>query len=317
MSPVAVIDTFSEFVDRFLLHMANQRRVAPNTVAAYQNDLRQFATYLDELGPQREQISSELPDLTALDGAVLAGFVLRLRDKGYAQATLARKIAAIKSFFRYAIEAGLIVENPAASLDSPRVQRAIPKPASLEDVQALLDSGCVGETPDSLRNRAMLTLLYYSGMRVSEVVALEVTDLDLDAGVVHCPGGRGRPRSIPLPEIARTALQLYLENGRPYLARDVAQEQRALFLNHRGTRLTRQGFWLIMKGRARVAGIQSAITPHTLRHSFAYERLGDGTELRELQELLGHMNISTTQIYKAEPKAATSSRSDSSGSSPA
>ncbi|MEA2642786.1 MAG: integrase/recombinase XerD [Chloroflexota bacterium] len=280
----------SECIDAFLDHMANQRRVAPNTIAAYHNDLRQFV----------EHLVAEADDLTrlaSLDSAALTGYVLCLRDKGYAQATVARKIAAVKSFFHYAVESGLVRENPAAALDSPRVRRAQPRPASAADVQALLDAGCSGAGPDSLRNRAMLTLLYHSGMRVSEVVALDVHDLDLSAGTVLCRGRGDRARSIPLPVEARDALDLYLDEGRPLLGRDLSEEEHALFLNHRGTRLTRQGFWLIMKDRAREAGIEASITPHTLRHSFAYQHLDSGTALRELKELLGHMNISTTQIY--------------------
>jgi integrase/recombinase XerD len=156
--------------------------------------------------------------------------------------------------------------------------------------------------PDDLRNRAMLTLLYHSGMRVSEVVALDIADADLQRTLVRCRGRGGRVRTIPLADPARLALEMYLKDGRPFLARNEDTDAGPLFLNHRGTRLTRQGFWLIMKDRAREAGIETAITPHTLRHSFALHHLGNGTALRDLKELLGHVNISTTQIYTlAEP----------------
>jgi|SRR5579871_2007738 len=307
MSVSSLNATFAECIEIFLHHMANHRRVAPNTIAAYHNDLRQFAEYLEEWCAEHPGLSLESLQISELDAGSLSGFVLRMREKGYAQATVARKIAAVKSLFHYATEEGLVRENPAALLDSPRVRRAMPRSASPADVQALLEFGCAGEGSDNQRNRAMLTLLYHSGMRVGEVVALDTSDLDLAAGVVYCRGRSGRARTIPLPAVAHEALSEYLEEGRPLLVRGGASEDPALFLNHRGTRLTRQGFWLIMRDRAREAGIQAPITPHTLRHSFAYQHLDNGTALRELKELLGHMNISTTQMYTLaeEPVAAS------------
>jgi integrase/recombinase XerD len=297
---VSLAAGLNDSIDQFLHYMANQRRVAPNTVAAYHNDLRQFADYVEGAGPYagvESHVSSE-----PVDSGAVAGFVLFLRDKGYAQATVARKIAAVKSFFHYASESGLVAENPAAALDSPRVHRTVPRAVSPSDVQALLEAGCAGDMPDDLRNRAMLTLLYHSGMRVSEVVALDIADADLQRTLVRCRGRGGRIRTIPLADPARLALEIYLKDGRPFLARSDDTDSGPLFLNHRGTRLTRQGFWLIMKDRAREAGIEAAITPHTLRHSFALHHLGNGTALRDLKELLGHVNISTTQIYTlAEP----------------
>ena len=289
-----VAHDLTETIDDFLRHLANQRRAAPNTVSAYHNDLTQFREYLVSSEPAGGNGHAGLEDV---DPGTVAGFVLYLRTRGYSQATIARKVAAVKSFFRYAAEAGLIGRNPALDLDSPQVQRATPQAAQPSDVAALLDAAGARETPDDLRNRAMITLLYHSGMRVGEVVALDIDDLNLEGGVVRCRGRGGRIRSIPLASQACDALHGYLGDGRPYLARGEGEESRALFLNHRGTRLTRQGFWLIMKDRARQAGIESPITPHSLRHSFALHHLGSGTALRALKDLLGHVNISTTQIY--------------------
>ena len=291
-----VAHDLSETVDDFLRHMANQRRAAPNTVSAYHNDLIQFRDYLvssEPAGSNRRTVVG----LEEVDAGTVAGFVLYLRTRGYSQATVARKVAAVKSFFRYAAEAGLVGTNPAQALDSPQVQRAAPHAAQPADVEALLDAVGSRETPDDLRNRAMITLLYHSGMRVGEVVALDVGDIDLEHGAVRCRGRSGRVRSIPIAPQACDPLRAYLADGRPYLARGESEESDALFLNHRGTRLTRQGFWLIMKDRARQAGIGSQITPHSLRHSFALHHLGSGTALRALKDLLGHVNISTTQIY--------------------
>ncbi|MBM2810557.1 MAG: phage integrase family protein [Chloroflexi bacterium] len=301
----------TEDIDKFLHHMANQRRVAANTVSAYHNDLRQFEEYLvSEHSNGSFQSVAEPVTIDGLDSGAVAGFVLHLREKGYAQATVARKVAAVKSFFGYASDVGLVLSNPTLSLDSPRVRRAIPQAVSESDVRALLASASEMESPDDRRNRAMLTLLYHTGMRVSELVALDLKDVDTLDRIVLCRGRGGRVRSIPMGEPAVSAIQSYLGEGRPFLARGVADNADALFLNHRGTRLTRQGFWLIMKDCARQAGITAAITPHTLRHSFALHRLGTGTTLRDLKELLGHVNISTTQIYALADRGANAARTN-------
>ena len=286
-------DWLADQIAAFLDHITFERGVAPNTVSAYQNDLRQFREYLGGSAGLAAQVS----DTFGLDSGTVAGFVISLRDKGYAQASIARKVAAVKSFFHYASENGLLPSNPAAALDSPRVPRSIPQAVDPDEIGALLDKGCDGTGPDDLRDRAMLTLLYHSGMRVSELVAIDVDDVDLEAHAICCRGRHDRIRQIPLTDTASRVISDYCQNGRIYLSRLDESKNRALFLNHRGTRLTRQGFWLIMKERARRAGVLSPMTPHALRHAFALKHLGMGTPLRDLKELLGHVNISTTQIY--------------------
>ncbi len=289
-------DGLSETIAAFLAYMAGQRRVATNTVTAYRNDLNQFVAYLRSWNGEKNGSDDGL-GVQFLDSSAVAGFVVYLRDKGYAQATVARKLAAVKSFFHYTADMGLVPRNPASGLDSPRVRRIAPQAVDPADVRALLEEGCAGDTPGDLRDRAMLTLLYHTGMRVSELVTLDVADVDEEQRAVHCRGRGGRGRTIPLAEAALTVVRQYLEEGRPALVRSDESVERPLFLNHRGMRLTRQGFWLIMRERARQAQIDAPITPHALRHSFALHQLGNGTPLRDLKELLGHVNISTTQVY--------------------
>jgi integrase/recombinase XerD len=215
----------------------------------------------------------------------------------YAASTVARKTAALKSFCHYLTDQGVLREDPSQSLASPRVDRYVPRAISEQEVSRLLDQprqAAKTRRPDALRDLAMIETLYSSGMRVSELVALDVDDVDFLSNQVACPGKGGRGRHVPLRAQAMEAIDDYLKNGRPDLA---DPDERALFVNHRGSRLTRQGFWLILKAYAEEAKIEN-ITPHTLRHSFATHALRDGAELRDVQQLLGHVSISTTQVYK-------------------
>ena len=293
-----------DHITRFLLFLNEDRKLAANTVAAYQNDLRQLQEYLRSRDssnghttnghPTTDIVSSEMLD--AVTRADISDFVLGLRERGYAPATVARKIAAIKSLFHYLAQNGLIREDPTAHLDSPKVGKPLPRAISVDDVQRLLSYNRDRTAPEALRDRAMLELLYATGMRVTELVSLDIEDLDLGASRVRCVGRGRRVRVLPVRSPACDAVQHYVERGRNALLR-APSAHGPLFLNHRGQRLTRQGFWLIIKARARDASIAASITPHTLRHSFAAHRLNEGEDLRSLQEKLGHASISTTQIY--------------------
>jgi len=204
-------------------------------------------------------------------------------------------VAAVKSFFKFLEDIGQISTNPAKELETPRAEKHLPATISAEDVDRLLAAPS-DDTPAGLRDRAMLELLYATGLRVSELVSLNVNDVDLDEGTVRCMGKGKKERVLPLYEKARYALYRYLEHGRPQLlGKDNRQD--ALFLNRRGTRLTRQGLWLIIKRYVEQIGITQNVTPHTLRHSFATHMLRGGADLREVQQMLGHANITTTQIY--------------------
>jgi integrase/recombinase XerD len=260
-----------------------------NTLAAYRNDLNQACAFL-----QRQQVQN-WQDVTREQ---IAAYMLEMREqKAYRPATVARRLAALKALFRYLYATGLRADDPLEQLDAPRVQKDPPQtltPEQMADLFAQIDTTQAA----GKRDLAMFHLLYSTGMRVSELVSLELTDVDLERSQVVCPGQRGRSRrerTLPLSPTAQAALKLYLDDVRPSL---VARhpEQVALFLNHHGVHLTRQGFWLIIKGYARQAGITD-LTPHKLRHSFAVLMLREGMELRSVQELLGHVHISTTQIY--------------------
>lgn len=278
-------------LDCFLSFLADERRLSANTLSAYRNDLRQFDAHLIAGSP-----AADGEALRAATREQVVDFFIGLREKGYSPATIARKMAAIKAIYQFLLRQGLISDNPAAALGSPEVKKPLPRAISVEDVDRLLRQVGKRLTPEGLRDGAMLQLLCTTGMRVTELVSLNLDDVNFEGQCLVCTGRQSRRRELPLDDRAVAALDTYLREGRPKLARQ-GESGSALFLNHRGSRLTRQGFWLIMKALARQSGVVAEVTPHTLRHSFAAHRLEDGLELSRLRELLGHANISTTQIY--------------------
>ncbi|MCA9916490.1 MAG: tyrosine-type recombinase/integrase, partial [Anaerolineales bacterium] len=206
-----------------------------------------------------------------------------------------RKVAAVKSFFNYLHSNQLIDENPTTDIDSPKVKKRLPKTLSSEEVERLLQAPSHKKSPKNLRDMALLNMLYSTGMRVTEVVSLQLEDVDIENNVLYCPGKEDHVRELPFDQYTKDILENYIEEGRPFLVKD--KDETAMFLNHRGQQLTRQGLWLIIKAYAKEAELSVAVTPHTLRHSFAAHKLNSGSDLQEVQKLLGHANISTTQIY--------------------
>ncbi|MCZ6545041.1 MAG: site-specific tyrosine recombinase XerD [Chloroflexi bacterium] len=279
-------------VKHFLTFMSVEKGSAANTISAYRNDLEQFRQFVHTTCSNGTQ--AEWCDVNP---AVLQGYVQHLRDKDYADATVARKVAAVKSFFNYLTAEGLVPSDPTESLSSPRVGKTLPKALTVREVDELLEQPRKRSTPEAKRDKAMLELLYATGMRVSELVSLDLDSIELhqNKATVRCKGKGGKERLIPIHDQAVHALRIYLQEARPELAR--SRREKALFINRRGERLTRQGFWLILKNYARQAQISSDVTPHTLRHSFATHMLRGGAPLRSVQERLGHANISTTQVY--------------------
>jgi integrase/recombinase XerD len=304
-------------IERFLRVLESERGFSVNTIFAYRNDLNQFLGFLrgesiDEGGRDSSDPSVATIDVTApheflpsvetwdqLTDQHLTSYLLYLRGRKYASSTVARKMAAIKSFFNFLVGEGEMQGDPAARMTSPKVDKYTPRSITPSEVQRLLEQpgkdGSNGSgRPESSRDRAMLETLYSTGMRVSELVALDCEDVDLPAMSMRCAGRTARERKVPLRDSAVAAIDHYISHARPVL---VLREERALFLNHRGNRLTRQGFWLILKSYAHRAEIAD-ITPHTLRHTFATHALHRGADLREVQQLLGHVSISTTQVYR-------------------
>lgn len=274
-------------VEDYLDYLATEKGSSDNTLAAYRNDLVQFSQYIIEQG--HYLLWSQV------DQNAIITYILHMKELEYASSTVARKIAAIKSFFHYLHAENTIAGDPTVELETPRVKKHLPKAISEEDIERLLAEPGKSASPKGLRDGALLELMYATGMRVSEMVSLNVQDADLEAGTIYCTGKGDRERVVPIYDHAVQMLDEYLAHGRPALLH--GKKEDGLFLNHRGERLTRQGLWLIIKQYVDAVGIESEVTPHTLRHSFATHLLHGGAKLRDVQKLLGHANISTTQVY--------------------
>jgi len=268
----------------FLAYLRVERGLAANTVAGYRRDLEKLAAYLGAHGQS----------LRAAAPAELTAYVHALARSGLSPASIARSEAALRTFYRFLQEEGRRADNPARDLLRPRQSLRLPRTLSQEQVGELLDA-VQGRAPAQLRDRAMLELMYACGLRVSELVKLELKDLHLAERYVRCQGKGSKERIVPVGEKAAQALLAYLNGGRSQLLRH--RRDQALFLNQRGRRLTRQGFWQILKKYTRAAELPPATSPHTLRHSFATHLLENNADLRTVQELLGHADITTTQIY--------------------
>ena len=281
-------------IEDFLQHLVVERGFSQHTLDAYRNDLGQFADFLRD----RFNGTSERSDVwNRVDLDLLNDYIADLRGrKGYRDTTTARKVAAIKSFFTFLAQNGVIEEPPTESLGSPRVGRALPKFLTEEEVDLLLREADKTGTAEGQRDANILELLYATGLRVSELVSLNVQDVDFEESYIRCWGKGSKERIVYAHDKALNGLQDYLSTSRMSLVGQ-NKEEAALFVNHRGERLTRQWVWNILKTYSKRAGIDRKITPHTLRHSFATHLLQKGASLRHVQELLGHSSISTTQVY--------------------
>jgi integrase/recombinase XerD len=278
-------------VARLLDFLTVERGLSRNTLEAYRRDLTRYVRYLRDRG---------FTDATAVDEATVAGFLASLSGSEYAEgkryraSSVARALASVRSLHAFLLREGDAVADPSEGVARPKVPKNLPRPLSVTEVEAILAAPPEGDVA-GLRDRAILETLYGAGLRVSELVSLDVDDVDLDDGSVRVLGKGSKERVVPLGSLAGRAVEAYLTRARPALAG--AASGPAMFLNQRGGRLTRQGATQILKRAARLAGVQKRVTPHTLRHSFATHLLEGGADVRVVQELLGHATLSTTQIY--------------------
>ena len=277
-------------VDDLLTWLAVERGRSPNTLSAYRRDLLAYTGWLTERG-------------TTVAGAVeadVAAYIGVLRAGGKAPASVARASVAIRSLHRFLVDEGVLDHDPSADVDAPRVPSSLPKALAEDEVLRLLDA-VVGDGPLVLRDRAALEVLYGTGIRISELVGLSLADVDLDAGLLRAFGKGSKARIVPLGRPARRALAEWLDpSGRGLVAPERwarRGDAEAIFLSARGTRLTRQGAWLVVKGYGDRVGLSGLLSPHVLRHSCATHMLDHGADIRLVQELLGHASISTTQVY--------------------
>lgn len=273
-----------EALDDFIHYLQIERGLSENTLQSYARDLRTYARYLQE---------NEVQEWAHVTRAKLTAYLRWLHDDGKSAATIARTLSSIRLFHQFLLREYGLKEDPSIHIDTPKKERKLPKILSSDEVDKLLT--CPGTDTLTIRNRAMLETLYATGLRVSELLALELDDLHLEMGFVRCFGKGSKERIVPLGDMAKARLEEYLNRSRKKLLKSKASD--ILFVNHHGNPLSRQGFWKVLKQIARDAGIQKEITPHTLRHSFATHLLENGADLRAVQEMLGHADISTTQIY--------------------
>lgn len=276
----------------YMHYMLVEKGLSQNTIVSYERDLKSYIKYLQKV----EQLST-LAEVTRLH---IIGFLQGLKDASKSSKTIARHIASIRSFHQFLLRERVLERDPSVHIETPQGERKLPKVLSVAEVEALLDAPKQGGA-FGLRDKAMLELLYATGLRVSELIQLDISDVHLTMGFVRCLGKGRKERIIPLGNLAIEAVGRYIERGRRELLGKNATD--ALFLNLRGERLSRQGFWKILKGLAKEARIEKELTPHTLRHSFATHLLENGADLRAVQEMLGHADISTTQIYTHVSKA--------------
>ena len=280
-----------EAIDRFINYLRVEKGFSDNTILAYKNDLSQLASFVETEATRQ----GKEPTWVNLNRQEMLRYLLNLQEKRYAETTRARKVAAARSFFKFLVSENVIKEDPTQNMESLNVGRSLPKPISESQAKLLLAQPAKKSTPEGKRDSAMLELLYASGMRVSELVSLDLEHINTADSEVRCFGKGNKERLIPIAPPTASTVAEYIKEARPRLVR--RDTEKALFLNRRGDRLTRQGFWQILKEYAKKAGLTSQVTPHTLRHSFATHMLNRGSDLRTVQELLGHANISTTQVY--------------------
>ena len=272
------------YVKEYTSFMTDIRHKSLNTVESYKRDVTQYISYLDGTG---------VTDISSTTKTTVLSYLLYLQKEGRASSTVSRTLASLRSSDLFMMQNGVVKSNPTSNLEAPHVEKKIPKILSGEEVELLLEQpkNCDNK---GIRDKAMLELLYATGIRVSELINLDVSDVNVPMSFVRCKGGK-KERIIPMGHQAKDALENYINNVRKYMVKD--ENETALFVNCSGARLSRQGFWKLIKYYQHIAGIETDITPHTLRHSFAAHLLENGADLHSIQEMMGHADISSTQVY--------------------
>lgn len=272
------------YVKEYTSFMTDIRHKSLNTVESYKRDVTQYISYLDGTG---------VTDISSTTKTTVLSYLLYLQKEGRASSTVSRTLASLRSYYLFMMQNGVVKSNPTSNLEAPHVEKKIPKILSGEEVELLLEQpkNCDNK---GIRDKAMLELFYATGIRVSELINLDVSDVNVPMSFVRCKGGK-KERIIPMGHQAKDALENYINNVRKYMVKD--ENETALFVNCSGARLSRQGFWKLIKYYQHIAGIETDITPHTLRHSFAAHLLENGADLHSIQEMMGHADISSTQVY--------------------
>lgn len=273
-------------IEIFIKYLQEVKKMSRNTVLSYHRDLLQMASYMAERG---------ITEAGKVTKTSLMSYILFMEKEGKATTTISRMLASMKAFFHYEFSEGKIRRNPAELVHAPKIEKKAPVILTVEEVTALLRQPS-GRSPKEIRDKAMLELLYATGIRVSELTNLTLSNINMGIGFITCHDG-GKDRTIPFSRVAKSAMEDYIQNARPELTRK--KESDWLFVNCSGGQMSRQGFWKIIKYYGDKAGIESDITPHTLRHSFAAHLIGGGADMKAVQVILGHSDVATTQMYAA------------------
>ena len=271
-------------IENFIVYMHESRHTSQNTEISYERDLKKLVRYLQ---------SQEIQNFAEVTKTDLQGYLKVMQKENLASSTISRNIASIRALFQYLLRTDKIAEDPSETLKPPKLEKKMPEILSVEEVDRLLKQPNLN-TPKGIRDNAMLELMYATGMRVSELIHLQVSDINLQLGYVICHDTE-RERIIPIGNVSRNAILQYMEHSRGFFVKN--RKENSLFTNCSGKSMSRQGFWKVLKGYAENAGIHRDITPHTLRHSFAVHMLQNGADVKSVQEMLGHSDISSTQVY--------------------
>ncbi|WP_148867153.1 site-specific tyrosine recombinase XerD [Thermosediminibacter litoriperuensis] len=274
-----------DLLKQFLEFLSIEKGLARNTIESYKRDLKSYLFFLR---------SQNITDIKFTSKTTIISYLLLMQKSGKASSSISRACAAIKSFYHFLVRERYIKEDPTINLDTPKLEKKLPRVLTVEEVERLLEQPDTSD-PLGFRDKTMLELLYATGIRVSELISLTVDDVNLDMGFLRCLGKGSKERIVPIGSFAVNYLRRYINGTRDRILK--GKSSNILFVNHMGEALTRQGFWKIIKKYARKAGINKEITPHTLRHSFATHLIENGADLRAVQEMLGHADISTTQVY--------------------